>query len=539
MGENMMRDTDAVHGVSTEVGPKAEERRRPRRSLGRSAAGLVAALALLAAGLVVTSGVAAAAPASAGTLSLGVEFSSVNFDPWQAPDGDNASAGLNEAVYDSVTTLKGNGIAPDLATSWAFPSPTTLVLHLRPGVKFGDGTPVDAAAVKANFDYAKTASPAGQLNTVFTGTTSTVVNPTTLQLSLPTPNPDLLYDLATGAGFIVNPKALANPATLQTTPDGSGPYTLSASASVPGQQYTFVRKPSYWNLASYPYKTVVVKIFASPQAQDDALRSGQIQAATVTPTSAATDTSANVRIIKGQMNGLVGVWLADRAGTITKALGNVQVRQALNFAINRKAIIKVAGGTSSAPGSLVSSPSQAGFTGAAAGYYSYNPAKARRLLAAAGYPHGFTLKLLSTPEGDTLVQATAGYLRAVGVNVQISDHATDFVTQALSGKWPALVFEWSTVPQVSALVGLLSPTGLGNPNHSTDPTIDAQLTQVQTTTGATQTAALKQLVSTVNQQGWFLLAGYSRPLQATSTSVTCSMPGGLGGCPLYTFRPAR
>jgi peptide/nickel transport system substrate-binding protein len=479
---------------------------------------------------------AAAAPAS---LSLGAEFSSVNFDPWEAPDGDNASVELNEAVYDSVTTLKGNGVAPGLANSWSFPTPTTLVLHLRSGVRFGDGTPVDAAAVKANFDYAKTASPAGQLNSVFTGSTSTVVNPTTVQLSLPVPNPDLLYDLATGAGFIVNPKALADPTALQTTPDGSGPYTLSASATVPGQQYTFVRRAPYWNSRSYPFKRVVVKVFASPQAQDDALRSGQIQAASVTPTSAATDSSADIRIIQGQMNGLVGVWLADRAGTITKALGNVKVRQALNFAINRKAIINVAGGSYSAPGSLVASPSQPGYTGAAAGYYSYNPAKAKRLLAAAGYPHGFTLNLLSTPEGDTLVQATAGYLRAVGVNVQISDHATDFVTQALSGKWPALVFEWSTVPQVSALVGLLSPTGLGNPNHSTDPTIDAQLTQVQNTTGATQTAALKQLVSTVNQQGWFLLSGYSRPLQATSTSVTCSMPGGVGGCPLYTFRPAR
>jgi peptide/nickel transport system substrate-binding protein len=481
----------------------------------------------------------ASSVSNAGTLSLGEQFASVNFNPWEAPNGDNASLQLSSAVYDSLTQLQGNKVVPGLATSWTLTTPTTMTIHLRSGVTFSDGSPVDAAAVVANLTYAKTASPAGQENTVLQGTTATVVDPTTVQLTLSAPDADLPYDLATGAGFIVNPKALADPSGLTTTPDGSGPYTLSASATVPGQQYTFVRKRTYWDLKSYPYGTIVVKIFSSPQAQDDALRSGQIDAAGVTPTSAQTDKSSAVRIIQGPPNSLTGIWLTDRAGAIDKALGNMKVRQALNYAINRKAIVAASLGTYGVPGSLVVSPGQPGYTASAANLYSYDPAKAKRLLAAAGYPHGFTLQILNTPIGDTLVQATAGYLRAVGIDVQISDHSTDFVTQALSGKWASMVFEWSTVPQITSLVGLLSPTGIGNPNHSTDSTIDSLLTQAQTTTGATQSSALKQLVTTVNQQGWFLLAGYSSPLYAVATRVTCSVPSGQGDCPLSTFRPAR
>jgi peptide/nickel transport system substrate-binding protein len=493
-------------------------------------------ISLMATSADVTVAAAAAKAANAGTLSLGLEFSSINFNPWEAPNGDNASLQLSGAVYDSLTQLAGTKVAPELATSWSFTTPTTLVLHLRSGVTFSDGSPLDAAAVKANFDYAKTASPAGQLASAFAGSTSTVISATTLSLSLPTPNPDLPYDMATGGGFIVNPKALANPEKLRTTPDGSGPYTLSTSASVPGQQYTFVKKSSFWNSKSYPYGTIVLKVFASPQAQDDALRSGQIQGASITPTSAQTDKSSTVRILQGPKNGLVGIWLSDRAGTINKALGNVSVRQALNYAINRPAIIKAAGGGYAAPGSLVVAPGEPGYTASAAHLYTYNPSKAKKLLAAAGYPHGFTLQLLSTPSGDTLVQATAGYLRAVGINVQISDHSTDFVTQALSGKWAALVFEWGTTPSVTSLSGLLSPSGIGNPNHSTNPAIDALLTKTETTTGATQSTAIDTLVSAVNQQGWFLLAGYSELLYATSASVTCGISA---GCPLSTFRPAR
>lgn len=475
-------------------------------------------------------------PGSGGTLTLGGLFGAVNFDPWEAPNGANVSLQIMGAVYDSLTLLKGaNTVVPGLATKWAFTTPTTMDITLRSGVKFSDGTSVDAAAVKANFDYAKQVSDSGQLNAVLAGVTTTVVSPTQLRLTLSAPNPDLPFDFATSTGYIVNPKALADPKKLATTPDGSGPYTLSAAGTISQQQYTFVRRPGYWNAASYPYAKVVFKIFNSTQALDDALRSGQVNGTSGSPSLIAADKAAGAGVETGPADGIEGLWLNDRAGKLVPALGNVLVRQALNYAIDRTAIMKAADNGYGQPGSLVVTPGQPGYSAALNETYGYDPAKAKQLLTEAGYPNGFTLPVLSTEAGDVVVQAIAGYLQAVGVKVEISDHDTDFVQQALSGKWPAMVFSWGMVPVAQSLASLLSPTGIGNPLHSSDPQITAGLEQALSTTGTAQTAALTQVVARVNQQAWFVLIGYGSSLYVTD-KATCTIAGGII-CMLNSFRP--
>ena len=506
-----------------------------RRVVGLGVAAVVVASAVAACG----SGAASTGtktPSSAGTLSLGAALASASFNPWLSPDGDNEYLQLEGAVYDSLTHIGPDGqIEPGLATTWTFTSPTTLILTLRSGVTFSDGTPVNAAAVKANLDYAKTASPAAQQNAYIAALTTTVINSTTLKVVSPTPEPDLLTDFATGGGFIVNPKALKDPSVLTASPAGSGPYVLSAS--VPGQQWTFTRRKGYWDAAQYPYGTVVLKSYASTQAQDDALRSGQLQGGPESPTLVKSDMASGLRIEESAPEAFDGIWLADRAGKDVRALGNVKVRQALNYALDRDAIMKAIYGPLGIPGSLVMPPGMPGYSSAANSTYTYDPVKAKQLLVAAGYPHGFTLPVLSSPAADTLVQAMAGNLRAVGVNVQISDHTTDFISQAYSGKWGAIVFAWTPIPPAQGMEELLSPTGLGNFDHSAQSQIDTLLATTQQSQGSSQTSALTQLVQAVNQQGWFLIPGYTSNLYVTSKHTTCEI-GQRAVCPLYTFRPA-
>jgi peptide/nickel transport system substrate-binding protein len=506
----------------------------------RWAAGLAVTVAIASAAAACSSGpsptTGGRSASSAGTLTLGAALASASFNPWLAPDGDNEYLQLEGAVYDSLTHLGPDGqIEPGLAVKWTFTSPTTLMLTLRSGVTFSDGTPVNAEAVKANFDYVKTASPAAQQNAYIAALTSTVVNSTTLKLVSPAPEPDLLTDFATGGGYIVNPKALKDPSALATKPAGSGPYVLSSS--ITGQQWTFSRRAGYWDAAQYPYGTLVLKSYASAQAQDDALRAGELQGAPETSTLVKTDTAVGLRVEESEPDSFDGIWLADRAGKDVPALGNVSVRQALNYALNRDAIMKAIYGPLGIPGSLVMPPGLAGYSASANAAYGYDPAKARQLLKAAGYPHGFTLPVLSSPVADTLVQAMAGYLRAVGVNVQIEDHTTDFLSQAYSGKWGAIIFAWTPIPPAQNMSELLSPTGLGNFDHSTDPQVDALLAKTQNTTGAAQATALTQLVRTINDQAWFLIPGYTANLYVTGNHTTCAI-GQRAVCPLYTFRPA-
>lgn len=508
----------------------------------RAAAALVTAVAITAGATACSSGPAPAAPAgsatatSAGTLTLGAAFTTGTFNPWLAPNGDNEYLQLEGAVYDSLTHIGPNGqIEPGLAVKWTFTSPNTLMLTLRSGVTFTDGTPVNAQAVKANLDYAKKASPGAQQNAYIAALTTTVVNASTLKLTSAVPEPDLLTDFATGGGFIVNPKALQDPATLTAKPAGSGPYTLTSS--IPGQQWTFTRRAHYWDTAQYPYGTLVLKSYASAQAQDDALRSGQLDGAPEIATSVKTDQASGLNIEASRPDSFDGIWLADRSGTDVAALGNVKVREALNYALDRSAIVKALAGPFGVPGSLVIPPGMPGYSATENAYYSYDPVKARQLLAQAGYPHGFTLPVLSSPAADTLVQAIAGQLSAIGVTVTISDHTADFLSQAYSGKWAAIVFAWTPIPPAQNMDELLSPTGLGNFDHSTNAEIDGLLAQTQRTQGGAQAAALAQLVQAVNVQGWFLLPGYVANLYVTGKQVTCAI-GQRAVCPLYTFRAA-
>ena len=508
-----------------------------------------AALALAAAAVVtvgVTAGVTAcgASPSSTaggqpsagtGTLRLGGAFTTGTFNPWLSPDGDNEYLQLEGAVYDSLTHIGPDGqIEPGLAVKWTFTTPTTLVLTLRSGVTFTDGTPVNAAAVQANFDYAKHAAPAAQQNSYIAGLTTTVVNATTVKLTSATPEPDVLTDFATGGGFIVNPKALQDPSTLTSKPAGSGPYQLASA--IPGQQWTFTRRPHYWDAAQYPYGTLVIENYSSAQAQDDALRSGQLQGAPETAPLVKSDQASGLNIEASTPDSYDGIWLADRSGKDVPALGNVKVRQALNYALDRPALVSALAGSLGIAGSLVIPPGMPGYSASANSYYSYDPAKARELLAEAGYPRGFTLPVLSTPTADTLVQAIAGELSAIGVTVKISDHTTDFLSQAFSGKWAAVVFAWTPIPPAQNMYELLSPAGLGNFDHSTNAQIDGLLARTQDTQGSAQATALTQLVQAVNTQGWFLLPGYLPDLYVTSKNITCAI-GQRAVCPLYTFRP--
>ncbi|MFC1421118.1 ABC transporter substrate-binding protein [Streptacidiphilus cavernicola] len=507
-------------------------------------AALCAAIAALTATAVAACGGPSSTPTSTsgsgGTsaIAIGLQFATVNFNPWLVPNGPNYSLNYTSAVYDSLTTLTGpDKVGPGIATSWTEPNPTTLEMTLRPGIAFADGTSLDAAAVKANFDYARTASPAGSLVTYIKNLTTTVVNATTVRFTSTVPVTDLPFDFATGAGFIVSPKALAHPSSLNDQPDGSGPYTLDASGTISGQQYTFTRRATYWNKAAFPYGKVTLRVYSSQQALDSAVRSGQVQVAQGAAQTNAADKAAGLTVVPAPQITTAGIWINDEAGAAVKPLGDVRVRQALNYAVDRKAIAALGFGADGTATSLVVGPDSPGYRANAAASYPYDPAKAKALLAQAGYPDGFTLPMLSTQSGDLLAQAVAGYLRAIGVTVQISDHNTDFVQQATSGRWASMVFEWSMDPAAQSIASLVS-ANFGPHTPQQDAQIQALAAQVLGTTGTAQSTAIDQAVATINQQAWFVMVGTVGLTYSTANTVSCTDLG-LATCLLSSLHPAK
>jgi 4-phytase/acid phosphatase/peptide/nickel transport system substrate-binding protein len=129
--------------------------------------------------LVAASGVALfAGPASAqkqgGSITMGLELDIAGFDPLKVGVFDTAAGTAAAAIFDTLTYLDDKGVAqPKLALSWTHSDDfKTWTFKLRPGVKFHDGTPFNAAAVKANFDRQK--DPANKCRCAFyiSGTTT-------------------------------------------------------------------------------------------------------------------------------------------------------------------------------------------------------------------------------------------------------------------------------------------------------------------------------------------------------------------------------
>ena len=161
-------------------------------------------------------------------------------------------------IYDRLTQINDNlEVEPMLAESWEFAKDgSTLEFKLRTDATFADGTKIDAAAVKANLDRARTAPYSTQLNALKSITNVTAVNPTTVRLTLaPGQGVQLPSVLALNAGMIVNPKAIADPNADLTQGPGagneSGPYKLeSATLGLAAGQAQYVQRDdwaNYWD----------------------------------------------------------------------------------------------------------------------------------------------------------------------------------------------------------------------------------------------------------------------------------------------------
>jgi peptide/nickel transport system substrate-binding protein len=339
-----------------------------------------------------------------GVLRYGVdfpnEFTPNSFDPSQSLNScDKVDQAL---IYDTITELSPTGqLEPGLAQSWSFtPGGYSLTLHLRPNVKFSDGTPVDATAVKAAILHNKTSPLRTSLEVI---KSITVVDPLTLTLNLNSPTPaDLLYAFNDLDGMVSDP---ADFSTLGKHPVGSGPYILvSQNAS----DIILKKNPNYWNAAAYqPAEIDFVQVATGPPSVA-ALEAGTIDMTQFMPESLPTvkaDSSLGYAIQPSHE------YLTVQFRLDTPPVNNQLVREAINDSINRTEIKNVVlGGTGRVTDETFSPDQTVAYNPSVANEYTYNPAKAKQLLAQAGYPNGVTMTLV-IPAGVTLSDREAPLLQ--------------------------------------------------------------------------------------------------------------------------------
>lgn len=497
---------------------------------------VVAALAMAGCSSDQGSGEAASTDA---TLNLASWIEPISFDPSQAQDGYYIP--FQQAVYDTLVRQMPDGtFAPMLAKSWSFDdAKRALTLKLRDDVKFTDGSVLDSSVVKANIEHFRNAN-GPQKSTVASVASIDAPDATTVVLNLSQPDPGLLFYLSNVAGYMASAKALSSP-DLATVPVGSGPYTLEASSTVKGSQYTFERNPDYWG-DKLPYKTIVFKILPDANARLNALKSGQVSSAVLGDAKSAAEAAKSGLSLIGKSAGFAGMPLFDRGGTVTPALGDVRVRQAINYAIDRQGILdKILLGYGTATSQIFPEGFDA-YQKDLDNAYPFDPEKAKKLLSEAGYAQGLTLELPTVSIYDPSLKAIiAQQLSNVGITVKWTElPASDFLAALRSGKYSATYMNNLTASNDWATASfLLTPNAPFNPFKSTDATAGALLQTMRTGSDAEKAEAAKKLNQHIVDQAWFAPFYRSQILLAVKESdVAVTWQNGQTVPSIYNYKPA-
>ncbi|WP_433432604.1 ABC transporter substrate-binding protein [Nonomuraea sp. CA-141351] len=442
---------------------------------------------------------------TARTLQVGQSLPPVSLDP--ARSGGESALYVG-AAYDPLIYRAPDGTyQPRLATSWRYTDKgnTAFELTLRQGVTFSDGTPLTAAAVKANIDYFRQA--AGQAAAFLAPITQVeVAGDRTVRLGLSAPHPQLpaLFSQDFFAGNLISPAAIAQPAKLAAQTFGAGPYTLASEETVANDHYTYVRNPAYWNAGDQHYDKIVIRVLPNENTALAALKTGQADVIAGSYAIVGGAKSAGLQVASTP-NVVFGLQLNDRTGKLSQPLGKQQVRQALNFSVDRQKITTALLGEYGVPTEQLAASGQDGYNDTA--FYTYDKARARRLLAEAGYPDGFRLPVLipSTPAFfKDIVQAVAADLREVGVTLEITAKEPAAAVMELS-KYPASSLGWGVLPPYFMGRGLWLRDAIGmNPFHSADDVLQDLDAKAAAADESSRAELDRRIVRRVTELGWFL-----------------------------------
>ena len=307
--------------------------RRTRRLQGVALAA-AACLALAACGG--ASGGAAQGPTGepqpGGTIRMLMNYDGPDLDPIHTTVAATAFGNQLLPIFDTLIRVDAQGtITPRIATAvTTTDGGTTWTVKLRDGVRFSDGTPFDAAALK--FNWERDAEPeSGQTSDARQITAMTVVDPTTLQATLASPNTSFPYLLQGPIGMIGSPTAIQTKGDqYSVAPVGAGPFVLDKR--VPGSSYSYKKNPGYWD-APRPYADALeirlipetAQMASSFQAGEADLMSGPTGAAVWRQTE-----EQGTRVLKPVTFGGNAVWF----NTTRAPVDDVRVRRALVMAMD-------------------------------------------------------------------------------------------------------------------------------------------------------------------------------------------------------------
>lgn len=403
-----------------------------------AAAGL---LVLSAAVLGLTGCGSSAGGGSAGSSDKTVTFANTtdvsSLDPRNA--NSTAMATILSHLYNGLLKTDEKGqVVPDLAESYKQISPTEWEFTLKKGVTFQDGTPLTADDVKYTLDTIADPSKNFKLKADFAFMKAEVVDPE--HVIIRTDTPYAAFPLRLTYVKII-PKAYVEKvgdAEFAKKPIGTGPYQFVEWNK--GDRLVMKAYDQYFEGAP-KIKNVVFRVIPEAAARIAALESGEVDIAATIPTSEADrlKSEQGIQVVGGPTTRVVFIGLNAQN---CPPLQDVRVRQALNYAVDRDAIIKGVLDGYATKIATIATPEYEGYD-ASVTPYEYNPEKAKQLLAEAGYPNGFSVEFSATNatmNGTDVVQAIASQLEKVGVHATVVQEDPNQQRDKISSKQVAPLY---------------------------------------------------------------------------------------------------
>jgi peptide/nickel transport system substrate-binding protein len=424
----------------------------------RGARTLGAALAVAAVGVLATgaSGANSAASKVGGTLTIALLEDPDALDPTLARTfvGRMVFLHMCEKLYDLNSKLE---IVPQLAAGMPTLSADkkSMTIPIRKGIRFNDGTPLTAQAVKTSLDRHRTLAGSARASELAPVASVDVVNPTTVRLQLKDRFSPLTAQLADRAGMILSPKQLeALGDKFATNPVCVGPFKFVSRTA--GDRITLAKSDEYYAKAKVKLSGIVFRIITDNGARAANLRSHDVDVMDRIPSTElpAIMRDKSLRVLKATSIGYQGISInIGNKNGIGKAFENVgsplaskqQLRQAFELSLDRKVINKVVFGGTVFPGCLPVPPISP--------YYdssiqcpARNVSRARQLIAQSGAQTPVKVRLMigTNQEQARLGQVIQSMAQEAGFSVELQP--TEFVTALRrqdQGNYDAFAIGWS------------------------------------------------------------------------------------------------
>lgn len=423
--------------------------------------------------------------AHAESLTIALSSGINTLDPTQAQViGTDVSIAAH--LYSSLVKRTAQGeLVGDLAVSWRAENDKTWVFDLKTDVKFPNGEALDAAVVKWNIDRIRDPATNSRNRAWFAPVTDVeVASPTQIKIHTSTPYPALPAQLA--MVFYLQPdwvKSGNNPASQVY---GTGPYKLESM--IAGDRLSLTAQPNYYGMKP-AFDRVVFRTITEAASRVAGIRAGELDLALDIPLE-------EIDRLNGGKS--VAGWKQSNRSMVVRMnttkppfLDNVTLRQALNYAVDKKGIVDgLLGGRGNLSACQVVTSDYFGFN-ADLKPYPYDPAKAKQMIKQAGITGPVNVEL-QVPTGryfmaSEISQVVAAQLQEVGINATIREYDfSSWVQPYAAGNMGPLVVMGQNWPTLDA-DGLLTLYTSGNKTgYFANKDFDAAVAEARSTTNEKQ-----------------------------------------------------